>query len=151
MPEFKLRQATRADLEHCCAIAEQTMRAYVEQTWGAWDSVAQDQRVRDYFNEQTHQMIVQEDQIIGLLVIEVEETHVLLAKIYLLANFQNQGIGASIIRHALSVAVKQGKTLRLRVLKANHRAKKFYDREGLTVYDQSETHWMMESHLPLKL
>jgi ribosomal protein S18 acetylase RimI-like enzyme len=179
--DFYLRPATSSDLDACCAIAEQAMRDSVERTWGVWDSLQQDQHVRDYFNAQTHQMVIHADQNIGLLVIEIGETclpcrligetclpcrligetclpcrligetYVLLAKLYLLASYQNQGIGTQLIRHASTVAAKQGKALRLRVLKANHRAKALYEREGFTVYDQSETHWMMESRVSLKL
>jgi ribosomal protein S18 acetylase RimI-like enzyme len=195
--DFSLRPATLSDLDACCAIAEQAMRDSVERTWGTWNSLEQDQRVRDYFDAQTHQMVMQADQTIGLLVIETEatclpcrligetclpcrligetclpcrligetclpcrligetclpcrligETYVLLAKLYLLASYQNQGIGTQLIRYALAEASKQKKPLRLRVLKANHRAKALYEREGFAVYDQSETHWMMQSQL----
>jgi GNAT superfamily N-acetyltransferase len=145
--DLSLRPATLSDLDVCCAIAEQAMRDSVERTWGSWNSAEQDQRVRDYFDTQTHQMVMLADQIIGLLVIEIEATHLLLAKLYLLASYQNQGIGTQLIHHALALARQQEKPLRLRVLKANQRAKVLYEREGFAVYDQSETHWMMQSQL----
>ena len=51
---------------------------------------------------------------------------------------QGQGIGSAVIRYIKAIAEEHDLPVRLRMLKANQRAKALYERNGFTVTDKTD-------------
>lgn len=140
-----LRQATDADSELVYQIKREAFRPYVELTWGAWDEQFQRERHRENFNPATIQIIVVDGQVIGWLGVEYSASAVWIANIHLVPNWQGRGIGTTLLREILEVAATRRVPVSLRVLKSNPRARALYERLGLVVVSETDTHFNMET------
>jgi GNAT superfamily N-acetyltransferase len=133
-----LRPATADDAEFVFRVTEACMRAYAEQTWGAWNEAV----TRASFDPATHRIIRCDDEDIGCLAVHAREDHLDLDKLYILPAYQNRGIGTDLIRGIIAQAATVGKPVRLSVLAVNP-ARRFYERAGFTVTQSTaERHYM---------
>lgn len=145
MPEFSFRPATSDDLAITYALTEDAMRSYVEQTWGAWEAEEQLAKHRANFTPETHQLILVDGVVAGLVAVEDLATHLWLVKLYLFQRYRRAGIGSRVLQSVLADARASGKPVRLRVLKVNQRARALYERLGFRVIDEAPERFFMES------
>ncbi|OBW91766.1 GNAT family acetyltransferase [Gallibacterium salpingitidis] len=77
-------------------------------------------------------------------------------RIYVLNNFQNKGVGKELYQYAVNIAVKRkAKYIWLGVWEHNHKAIKFYQKNGFVVFDKhifqlgsdAQTDWLMKKEL----
>lgn len=136
MPTLRLRDATPDDLELAYAITEDAMRAYIEQTWGAWNSGEQRRLHLANFRPQTHKLILADDTVVGLLAVEDFPTYTWLVKLYLLQAYRGRGIGSKVLEKLLEDARAQGKPVTLQVLRVNQRAQSLYARHGFKLTEE---------------
>ncbi len=119
------------------------MHDYIVATWGAWD----EQRVQRESNEDSASPNAQVIQVghvpAGVLLVDREATHLQVQQIYLLPEFQRQGIGLLIMNGLLSEALKLKIPVRLRVLAVNP-AKAFYEKLGFVVTESTSDFIYME-------
>jgi len=141
--KITLEPASPDDHAFVFQVTEETMRAYVEETFGAWDADAQRGRSREMFDPHTCRIILIDRDRAGLLVVEDRADEIFLAKIYLRRQFQRRGVGTSLIRDLIGRARAAGKPLRLRVLRVNP-ARSLYERLGFVVTGSTETHHVLE-------
>ena len=121
------------------------MEQYVDATWG-WDEASQLQRQQEEFDIATYQIIMIAGQSAGTLIIKRYPDHLYLSGLYLLPEYQRQGIGSQVLASLLAESGAQGKTVRLRVLKVNPQAQRLYERMGFVVTDETEEDFVgMES------
>jgi ribosomal protein S18 acetylase RimI-like enzyme len=126
--------------------------------WG-WDGAQQEAFLRLQFNgqqgfyrmqylEAEHSLILFNDQPVGRMIVIRAKHAVRLADIALLPQYRNLGIGASLIKELCAEAARKGVPVRLRVLRSNHAAARFYERLGFSGYIESEsdTHLQMVWH-----
>jgi ribosomal protein S18 acetylase RimI-like enzyme len=66
-----------------------------------------------------------------------------ISKIYILPLYQNRGYGTRLIREVIAEGDRQGKSVKLQVLKINL-AKKLYDRLGFVITGTNGPHHVME-------
>jgi GNAT superfamily N-acetyltransferase len=119
-------------------VAEACMRAYAEQTWGAWN----EEVTRASFTPATHRIIQCDDQDIGCLALEERADHLDLDKVYILPAHQNRGIGTRLMEDIIGQAAAARKPIRLSVLAVNP-ARRFYERAGFVVTQSTaERHYM---------
>jgi ribosomal protein S18 acetylase RimI-like enzyme len=145
---FSLRAVTEADYPWLWALKRETMRPYVEQTWGGWEETAQEEFFRRQFVPSNLQAIVIEGRDAGLLHVERDASGVFLANIQISPAFQNRGVGTTIVRELLAEAQAGGTTLRLQVLKTNLPARRLYERLGFEVIEQTGIHYQMRAQVP---
>lgn len=145
MPRFQLRACSPADLELTYEITKQAMAGYVQETWGTWEDQEQIQKHREDFTPETHELVVVSGQTAGLIARELEPGHIWLVKLYLLPAYRNMGLGSAVLAHVLQEAHALGKLVRLRVLRVNTRAKRFYERHGFKVVREAPERFFMES------
>jgi GNAT superfamily N-acetyltransferase len=125
MHNIHLRQATTGDADFALHVTESCMRAYAEQTWGAWNGVAD-------FDLATDMVVERDGRGIGLLGVDRRHDAWVLEKLYLLPAYQKQGIGSFLLKRLIEEAKAKGVKLRVTVLEVNP-ARRFYERHGFTV------------------
>jgi ribosomal protein S18 acetylase RimI-like enzyme len=154
---YSLRPATPADYDFLYRLHCDTIRPYVEATWG-WNDEWQEEYFRHKFDPTNWQIIQRPDPAgpartgsagladIGILIVETHETHpaeTYIGLIEIAPEHQNQGIGAAIITDLIRQAHAQGRPLTLNVLKANTPARRLYQRLGFTITAEDPVRYKM--------
>ncbi|QYM77920.1 GNAT family N-acetyltransferase [Horticoccus luteus] len=142
-PAFSLRPAIEADYPWLWQLKRDTMRGYVENTWGSWDEVAQEAFFRRNFSPATVNVITTGHHDVGLLELVHRPHEIFLANIQIAPAHQSRGLGAAVVRTVQDEAAACGLPLCLQVLKVNP-ARRFYERLGFTVTSETLSHWFME-------
>jgi GNAT superfamily N-acetyltransferase len=143
MTDFALRPATKDDLELTYEITRDAMRPYVEATWGEWNEGDQLLKHQANFEPSTTRLVLVGGKESGLLSTEHEPQFLWLMKLYLLATFRNQGLGSALLGIVVSEAEEVQKPVRLRVLRANMSAKRFYLRHGFALVGEEPERYVM--------
>jgi GNAT superfamily N-acetyltransferase len=138
-----LEPCSEDDRDFAFLVTEETMRTYVEQTFGSWDGDAQRQRFDGFFDTATYRVIVVDSVRAGILAVEDGPSEMFLAKIFLRPPFQRRGIGSVLIRELIEQARAARKPLRLRVLRVNP-ARNLYERLGFLITSSTPEHHFME-------
>jgi GNAT superfamily N-acetyltransferase len=139
---FALRRVTSDDYNRLWKLKEQTMREYVEQTWGTWEAVPQEQHFRRSFSPDLLRVIVAEGRDVGLLHVERLPAEFFLANIQIQPGEQRRGLGSAVIQRVMEEARVAGLPVRLQVLKVNP-ARRLYERLGFAVFEETATHFVM--------
>ncbi len=145
-PGLTLRPAKEADAAFLYHVLKATMQTYVAQTWG-WNEADQQARFAQEFEPGRDQIIVLEGQDIGVLCVERSEDKVFVDKIYILPDYQRQGLGTYLIKRVLADAFQDGLPVRLRVLKVNP-AKRLYERLGFVQIGETDVSYVMRATPP---
>jgi ribosomal protein S18 acetylase RimI-like enzyme len=143
-PTWTLRAASAADRDFLFELNRSTMKSYVEATWG-WDEEAQVAFFDDHFDPSRSQIVLCEDESIGVLAVEERADEIYLTEIKLLPSWQGRGIGSEIVRSLLDRSAAIGKPVTLRVLKSNPRAARLYETLGFVPFRAIETHVYMRA------
>ena len=141
--DIQLRSATAADREFLYQLHVATMRAYVEQTWGAWDEAWQRHYFDQYFEPSSRQIIQVAGVDVGVWMVEHREHKIFLATIQLLPAYQRQGIATVLIEQLKTKGQQAHLPVVLRVLTVNP-ARVLYERLGFAVFDATDTHYYMK-------
>jgi RimJ/RimL family protein N-acetyltransferase len=153
--QISLRPATDEDYDFLWWLHCATLRSYVEQTWG-WDEHWQAEYFRDRFDPTTLEIIESDGAPIGCISVERREDCpstgsgpcIFLGLIEVAPDHQNRGIGTKLIRALLDEADRRSVPVELRVIKANHPARRLYERLGFAVVGETETHYLMRWPIP---
>jgi GNAT superfamily N-acetyltransferase len=139
---FELRPASASDYELVWTIQRTSIGPYVDLTFGASED---EQRAffDDYFDHRDFEIVQVGGRDAGFLSFETRDAEVYLGHIALLPDFQNQGIGAELVRHVIDHAEDAGLPVRLRVIRSNP-ARRFYERLGFSCYGETGTHFLLE-------
>lgn len=143
MDAYQLRPAVPTDYDFLYDVQRETMRTYVEQTFGPWDETFQRELFDSEFDPAQFQVIVVDGVDAGLLLLETYETHWFLDKIYLLPAYQNRGIGRRLLESIIERARRAQMPIKLRVLKVNP-AQRLYRRLGFRVIEEHDVRYVMQ-------
>jgi GNAT superfamily N-acetyltransferase len=138
---YELRSACQDDYDFLYRLLVQTMKLYVEQTWG-WDEAYQQERFRQKFDPAAYQIILIDGHDVGALAVERRATEMFLAEIQLLPEYQRRGLGTAVVQDIVAAALRDGLPMKLQVLKVNP-ARRLYERLGFTVTAETATHVVM--------
>lgn len=141
---YALRGATEADRDWLYALLCASMRDYVVQTWGDWGEAFQRDRFARHFAPAHLQIIGVDGVDVGMLEVRRESGRIWLAEIQLLPEHQSRGVGSAVLADLLVDAADAAQPLELQVLKVNP-ARAFYERLGLRVVDETDTHHVMST------
>jgi ribosomal protein S18 acetylase RimI-like enzyme len=140
---YKLELMTHSDFEFLYALCRSTMECYVISAWGKWcDEIVRSQLL-DGLNANTFQGIFVDRLRVGAIAVERHDTHIQIEDLYILKEFQNQGIGTSIILDLIEEARQSFKPVRLRVLSSSP-ARILYERLGFVVVQTTPERYFME-------
>jgi ribosomal protein S18 acetylase RimI-like enzyme len=141
-----LRTATEEDADFLFQLQRATMQAYVVQTWGEWDDAWQRRRFRQHFNSVACQIVLDQNQAIGVICVERDANEIRLGKIELLPAYQGRRIGTELLMALVTEANQQRVPLTLQVLKVNP-ARRLYERLGFVICSETATHWLMTTQI----
>lgn len=151
---YVLRPATAADYDFLYQLHRNTIRPYVEATWG-WDEADQQERWQNHFDPTGRQIIQLRvaDTLtdIGTLELSYNADNWYIDLIEIAPEYQNQGIGTTIITDLIRQAHAAGLPLTLSVLKANTPARRLYERLGFQITDEDPVRFQMICPLPTNL
>ncbi|MFD2158303.1 GNAT family N-acetyltransferase [Rubritalea tangerina] len=116
------------------------MKPLVEQTH-TWNSTI----FKKSFDSQNTSIIKHNSEDIGMLKVQRHDDFIYLADILIKPEFQNRGLGTSLILELISEAKQKNIPLKLRVLRVNP-VRSLYDRLGFTVVAEDEYAVFMVIH-----
>ena len=138
-PAWHLRRAEADDYAFLRALNEATMRDYVDAVWG-WDDEAQAEFFNRRFDPARWQVIATDESDIGVLIVDEADDEIYVAEIQVAPEWQGRGIGRAVLRALMDDGAQRGKSVTLRVLRANGRARALYERLGFEPFKETETH-----------
>src|SRR5678816_4232114 len=146
MPEFDrmrigLRPGALADREYLWWLHRETMRGYVDKTWG-WDEAFQRGRFDENFDPLPLLIIQKDSEPIGYISVRRPGDEIFLAAIEIAPAQQNQGIASQLIQELLDEADRSHLPVKLQVLKVNP-ARRLYERLGFQCTGETPTHYVM--------
>ena len=134
---WSLRRATEDDRTLLYEMNRVTMRSYVEAVWG-WDETFQLKFFDEHFRlDGTRQIIEVDGRAVGMIEVVERPEDFLLVSIRVLPDWQDQGIGTSVIRSVIDRATAAKKPVALKVLKMNVRAQELYRRLGFPLPEKA--------------
>lgn len=95
------------------------------------------------FPDADYSIVEFNNRAIGRAIVLRGELEIRLIDITLFAAFRNRGVGSFLIERLKDEARRDGKILRLRVLKTNDGARRLYERLNLTIESEEELHFSM--------
>lgn len=128
MPRYQIRPAEQEDEPFLYACYKQTMREYIEKTWG-WNEEFQRASFAEHLPWPRFQIITIGPIPAGGAFVSDSSPCIDLEMIIIDPRFQRMGIGAHFIGNLLRRAHKERRLVRLRVLKVNP-ARALYQRLG---------------------
>ena len=142
--KYALRNCTYDDFELLFNLKKLCMKWYIEKIYG-WDDEVQKTKTRNEINRNINDMkIIEVDgRGIGVTTFSKSEEYYRVGLIMIHPDYQNNGIGASIISNYIDMAKKDGKRIIIKTYKKNP-ARKLYERLGFTLYETDETHVHLE-------
>jgi ribosomal protein S18 acetylase RimI-like enzyme len=145
--QIGLRPGSAEDREFLWRLHCETMREYVEKTWG-WDEAWQRGEFEQNFDPGSLLIVEKEGERIGYMSVRRTGGEIFLAAIEIAPEQQNQGIASRLIGELLSEADQSGVPVRLQVLKINP-ARRLYERLGFLQTGETPTHYLMtrEPHI----
>ena len=106
-----------------------------------------DMQRREYnarFPAAAYSLILVDQQPAGRIWVGEDNEQVRLLDIALLSEFQNRGVGTTLLRRLIDYSVGEGKILRHMVFVLNNNAERFYERMGFTTIDDLGAYKHME-------
>jgi ribosomal protein S18 acetylase RimI-like enzyme len=138
-----LQPATSSDEPYLWHLHKATMQPLVEQVWG-WEDDVQRDFFRAYIDRGDLSLIVIDDgRVVGALQYHVEPDHDFLSQVEIAPEHQGNGFGSAVIGNLQAEAARNGKPIRLQVLKVNAAAARLYHRLGFLDTGQTGTHFQM--------
>jgi len=124
-----LRTAEARDRAFSFRVTKEAMKPYVEATFGPWDDEWQRKRLENDFASFAHEIVVVGSVDVGLWSVGREPSRLVLRKIYLLPEFQRQGIGSVLVGWLIRESEASRLPIELRYLMVNPVAS-LYERFG---------------------
>lgn len=140
--ELKFIPVTEADRQFFIHVHHTAYRQVIEKMFG-WDEALQDGFANKAFDEGGMNIVWRDGEKIGVVGWRDYPDYIWLNEVFLLPEYQGQGVGSQIVNLSKDKARTAGKELRLQTLMANLGAKSLYERLGFTVTGTTDIHWQM--------
>ncbi len=139
--QIVLRPGVTRDREYVWWLHCETMRQYVDETWG-WDQTWQRRRFDETFDPLSYLIIEKDGESIGRISVRRPGDEIFLAGIEIAPEQQNQGIASQLIGELLHESDQLRLPIKLQVLKVNP-ARRLYERLGFVYTGETPTHYLM--------
>ena len=143
MDAIELRPARADDFEFLRRLHRECFKDYVEQTWGVWDEVDQLERLQPSRSWHNGSIFLLPGRAVGFLAVTDHGSFLFLDGIAILPEYQNRGLGTTLIAQVLERGEGRGIPVRLSVLQVNP-AQTLYKRLRFFVVGGDEHRHFME-------
>jgi ribosomal protein S18 acetylase RimI-like enzyme len=140
---YTLRRSSVDDAALFYNVVDRTMREFIIKTWDRWDESRVRRESAEKSRDPNAQIVRVSDMSVGVFVVERHPTHIQLAQIYLLPEYQREGIGTALLKALIAEASHSKMPVRLDVMAVNP-AKSFYERLGFSVTEATSEFFYME-------
>lgn len=136
--QIATRKAAEADFEFIYCAKERAYRGNIEKIWGKWDDAWQRAELRKDFATGLLEVISCGGADAGYIYVCRYDTHLQLADIALLPEYQGKGIGTHLVKALLAEARGRGLPMGLGVFKINPGAQKLYKSLGFVQVSEDD-------------
>ena len=143
MRRVEIRRANPDEGDFVFHVRERSFRETIERS-GGWDHEFQRSTHDRRFGSQDYWIVLVDDERAGSMSFEMDPEALALFQLFLLPEYQSQGVGEQCMGIVMRLAADRRVKVRLQVLKANARALAFYIRLGFYVVDATSSHDVME-------
>lgn len=133
----RVRAASVDDIEFMIRLEQKTCRTYFENV-SDWTAEYQREHFYAYFKPKYVSIIQDDSQLMGAFSFFSKKNVIFILYVYLLPEFQGQGIGTFILKGIIRMAKAQGKPIVLNTFKKNTKALRLFIRLGFKVIHESE-------------
>jgi GNAT superfamily N-acetyltransferase len=138
-----LRAACDGDFAFARKVYFETMRWIIERLFG-WDEEREDKNFAQFFKLDEVRIITADEQDVGWIQEQVEDTTINLGSFYVTPLMQRQGVGTQVLQILLAHATNQAKAITLAVVKINP-AVQFYEKHGFRITHEDEHKFYMRA------
>ena len=142
MGKLKLRKAVADDNEFAYQTKKAAFHEYLKKASG-WNEEEQRRLHQRRFGEHDFRIIQLSGVDVGIVAMSRQPDCINLHQMFILPEYQSKGIGEAVLTLIIEDAAAKI-PVRLRVLKVNPRALRFYQRLGFKQTGETETHFLME-------
>jgi len=142
-----LRNATHSDKKFVYDVIRSASEEYVIETWGEWDETWQRRNFEEKYDPSKVKVIQLDLKDVGFIEVIYSRDEIFISELNILPEFQNRGIGSSLIKNLTNMADEDKLNVRMQVLKVNP-ARRLYERLGFIMYGETNTHYLMEKLAP---
>lgn len=140
---IELIPAVEADRAFFRATHHAAYRDVIEAMFG-WDEAKQDAYADSDFDQRNPHIILYNDDRAGVIGWQDKPDHLWFGPLFILPDYQGQGIGSKLVNDFIKRAQSHGKPLRLQTLRRNDGAKRLYEKLGFQVTETTDSHWQMQ-------
>lgn len=138
-----LRPSTPEDVPFLRDLHHRAYRDVVSRQFGVWDEEAQNEWFETALAAAEFSVVECDGQRVGAVAVSVDVECLRLVELQILPEWQNRGLGSTVLEVQMEHARAGRRPIRLRVLREN-RARALYERNGFVVIGQTDTHCLME-------
>jgi ribosomal protein S18 acetylase RimI-like enzyme len=139
--QIGLRPAATEDREYLWRLHCETMRDYVDRTWG-WNEAWQRRKFDENFDPSSFRIIEKDGEPVGQISVLRPGDEIFLGAIEIAPEHQNRGFGSQLIKDLARESDQSHLPIRLQVLKVNP-ARRLYERWGFVYTGETPTHYVM--------
>jgi len=139
---YSYRKAEQTEQEAIFNLYCLVMRGYISEIWG-WDDKWQEIDFSAHFVPRDITLVHKERELVGYSHVENRGDQLFIRMIVVHPHHQREGIGSKLLESAIASGNEQSKSIELEVFKINDEAKKFYERHGFNVEDETASSYVM--------
>ncbi|MGL4767085.1 MAG: GNAT family N-acetyltransferase [Formosimonas sp.] len=141
--QLVLRKAVSDDAGFYYRVTYEVLSAYVVQTWGEWDEKRTWQNAQEFVASEGAWIWLVDGWSAGLIEVQTREAELYVVDVYVLPEYQGQGLARAVMQHVIDYARHSNRSIRLGVLRVNVRAQRFYQRLGFVCEREDEQYFYM--------
>ena len=141
--DIKLISATQKDYDFARMAHHQSYKDMVIRQFGSWDDKLQDDFFDKTWHRYPHAIIEVNNERCGYCSIQNEEKILWVRELVICLDYQNKGIGSSLLKKFIQRGKLEEIHVQLNVMKANSGAKRLYEKLGFQIYGENDTHYLM--------
>lgn len=142
--DLYIRSVQAADYDWLLDLHHTVYRELIIDEFGYWDDDEELGLFLQAWETKNIEVIMQKDEAVGMFIVLLQQDYLWLDEIQISPQYQNQGIGSTIIARLIVRARKLNVPLRLRVLHANKGARRLYLKLGFRPVSRLEHHTVLE-------
>lgn len=133
MTDLRFERLTEDDLDWAWEVYEATTREHIEQVVPWTEDEQRAERLAGLRRGCFRAILGEDGERVGLIEVTDDDTELTIRHLELLPRTQGGGVGTAVIESVVARARSLGKSVSLRVLRVNPRARALYERLGFVV------------------